>query len=298
MSSCSGRSNEVVAPTRMPAPTEFTFEQYEVETSTAKHQTVLTGFLLGGPTADVAVVNVDENGNRHLCIHAFSDDTWVMRLNTTLRPEVLFIDVVNIGGRDRLITYEQGRLNWFDPESVTERALVEISTNYNAPAEGGIPYVDISRDVNRDTLDDLIVPDLDGFWIAMQLSSGLFTDPIKLGPPEPFLDEIALDDTRSYREVGITPLTVLWYLSRVHQMDYDQNGRSDLVFWNTIISTFIARTLAGCFPRWQRPSRLTSLSTLTVPTQSPLSSAARICSLSSSASERIQSGRYYTRSEI
>ena len=233
MSSCSGRSNEVVAPTRMPAPTEFTFEQYEVETSTAKHQTVLTGFLLGGPTADVAVVNVDENGNRHLCIHAFSDDTWVMRLNTTLRPEVLFIDVVNIGGRDRLITYEQGRLNWFDPESVTERALVEISTNYNAPAEGGIPYVDISRDVNRDTLDDLIVPDLDGFWIAMQLSSGLFTDPIKLGPPEPFLDEIALDDTRSYREVGITPLTVLWYLSRVHQMDYDQNGRSDLVFWNT-----------------------------------------------------------------
>ena len=41
-----------------------------------------------------------------------------------------------------------------------------------------------------------------------------------------------MDDTRSYREVGINPLTALWYLSRVHEMDYDQDGRSDLVFWN------------------------------------------------------------------
>ena len=64
------------------------------------------------------------------------------------------------------------------------------------------------------------------------MGDGSFTDPIKLGPPDPFLDKIALDDKHSYREVGITPLTVHWYLSRLHQMDYDQDGRSDLVFWN------------------------------------------------------------------
>ena len=232
LSSCSGRSNEVVAPTMMPASTEFTFEQHEVETGIAKHQTVLTGFLLGGDCAELAVVNIGENGNRHLHIYTFSEGTWVSELDVTLRPEVLFVDVANIGGRDRLITYEQGRLNWFDPESAVERALVEVTTNYKATGEGGIPYVDISRDVNRDNLDDLIVPDIDGFWIATQLRDGSFTNPIKLGPPDPFLDEIALDDTHSYREVGITPLTALWYLSRVHQMDYDQDGRSDLVFWN------------------------------------------------------------------
>ncbi len=232
LSSCSGRSNEVVAPTMMPASTEFTFKQYEVETGIAKHQTVLTGFLLGGDCAELAVVNIDENGNRHLRIYAFSDDTWTSRLDAMLRPEVLFVDMINIGGQDRLIAYEQGRLNWFDPDSTTERALVEIATNYNATKDGGIPYVDISRDVNYDGLDDLVVPDIDGVWIATQLPDGSFTDPIKLGPPDPFLDKIALDDTRSYREVGITPLTVHWYLSRVHQMDYDQDGRSDLVFWN------------------------------------------------------------------
>ena len=216
----------------MHASTEFTFKQYKVETGTAKHQTVLVGFFLGGDFAELAVVNTQKNKNRHLHIYAFSEGTWVLKFDTTLRPEVLFVDVVNIGGRDRLITYEQGRLNWFDPDLATERSLVEVTTNYKLTSDTGIPYVDISRDVNGDNLDDLVVPDINGFWIATQLRDGSFTDPIKLGPPDPFLDKIALDHTHSYREVGITTLTVHWYLSRLHQMDYDQDGRNDLVFWN------------------------------------------------------------------
>ena len=232
LSSCSGRSNEEGVPTMMSAPLELTFKQHKVETGTAKHQTVLTGFFLGGDFAEVAVVSIDKNDDRHLGIHTFNDGTWVLKLDAKLRPEVLFVDVANIGGRDRLITYEHGRLNWFDPASAVEQTLVEVTANYNATGEGGIPHVDITRDINRDSLDDLIVPDIDGFWIATQSRDGSFPDPIKFGPPDPFLNEIAMDDTGSYREVGITPLTVLWYLSRVHQMDYDQDGRSDLVFWN------------------------------------------------------------------
>ena len=71
--SCSGRSNEGVAPTTMPASTEFSFKEYEVETGTAKHQTVLTGSFLDGDCADFAVVNVDENGNRYLHIYTLSE---------------------------------------------------------------------------------------------------------------------------------------------------------------------------------------------------------------------------------
>ena len=228
---CSGLSSQTVDP-MMSTPSELTFNPYEVVTSTAKHQTVLTGFLLGGAVADLAVVNVDGNHARRLRVYVFSDGTWVPRLDVTLRPQVLFVDVVNIGGRDRLITYEHGRLNWFDPESATERTLVEVTVKYKVTGEVGIPHIDITRDVNRDGCDDLVIPDVDGFWISTQLGNGSFTDPIKLGPPEPFLGEIALDDTRSYGEVGITALTVPWYLSRVHEMDHDQDGRSDLVFWN------------------------------------------------------------------
>lgn len=231
LSSCAGLSNQVVDP-MVPAPAEFTFDQYEVATGPAKHQTVLTGFFLGGSIAEFAVIDVDESGNRQLRIYAFVDGIWMLRLDVSLRPEALFIDVANIGGRDCLITYEQGRLNWFDPDAAVEHALVEITASYNATGGSSIPHIDITRDVNLDGLDDVVMPDIDGFWVATQMSNGSFTDPIKLGLPEPFLDEIALDDTRSYREVGITAMTIPWYLSRVHQMDYDQDGRSDLVFWN------------------------------------------------------------------
>jgi hypothetical protein len=240
-----GLAGTIPAISGTPAAAEFTFEQYEVFTGSAKRQTVLTGFLLGDAIAELAVVNIDENDDRRLRIYAFGDGTSEPIIDATLRPGVLFVDVANIGGRDRLITYERGRLNWFDPDSATERALVEVATNYNAtPAglryagtdqpsdEGDIPHVEITRDVNRDGRDDLIIPDVDGFWVFIQMSDGAFADPVKLGPPEPFHDEIAFGDTRSYGQVGISPLTIPWYLSRVHEMDYDQDGRSDLVFWN------------------------------------------------------------------
>ena len=230
-----------------PAAEEFTFEQHEIVLGSEQHQTVLTGFFLGGDTANIATVTVDENDDRRFRIYAFENGAWTSIFDAALGPNVLFVDVANISGHDRLITYEHGRLNWFDPDSATDRPLVEITTNYNAapegmgyagtgtvgPAdEGEIPYIDITRDVNRDGRDDVVLPDVDGFLISIQLNDGSFTDPIKLGPPEPFRDAIAFGDTRKYGEVGISALTVPWYLSRVHEMDYDQDGRSDLVFWN------------------------------------------------------------------
>jgi hypothetical protein len=220
---------------------EVSFEQYEVVTGTAKHQTVLPGFFLGGAVADIAVVTIDENEDRRLRIYAFGAGAWLPKLDVALGSEVLFIDVVEIGGRDRLILSESGHLNWFDSDSGAERTLVEVATGYRSNDEGGIPHVDITRDLNHDGRDDLVVPDVDGFWISTQSSDGSFTDPVKLGPPEPFeqhlvggldLDEGVVDDSRTYGDVGITAVTVPWYLSRVYTMDYDQDGLNDLVFWN------------------------------------------------------------------
>ena len=165
-----------------PAPGQVTFEQYEVVTGTAKRQTVLTGSLLGGAIAEIGVVNVDDNDDRRLRIYAFDDDTWVPSLDGTLGPEVLFMDVANIGGRDRLVTYEPGRLNWFDPESASEHELVTVTSNFDRPRRDEIPHVDITRDVNDDDRDDLVVPDVDGFWVFVQMEGGTFADAVKIGP--------------------------------------------------------------------------------------------------------------------
>ena len=164
-------------------PARFTFEQYEIVLGSAARQTVLTGFLLGGAIAELAVVHIDENDNRRLRIYEFGEGSWAPKLDTTLGPEVLFVDVAKIGGRDRLVMYERGRLNWFDTESATERTLVAITSNFNPPRRDEIPHVDVTRDLNADDRDDLVVPDVDGFWVLIQMSDGAFADPVKIAPP-------------------------------------------------------------------------------------------------------------------
>ena len=205
----------------LPPPTEFTFEQYEIATGAAEHQTVLTGFLLGGTTAELVVVNVNEEDEHRLHIYAFDDDSWALRQKATLRPEVSFVDVANIGGRDRLISYEEGHLNWFDPESAAEQPLVVVTSNAPPPIDV-IPHLDVTRDLNGDNRDDLVVPDSDGFWVFIQMDNGTFADPVKIGP--------SIEIGRIYAADGYRYNP--WAEARIHEMDYDQDGRSDLVFWN------------------------------------------------------------------
>lgn len=223
------------------------FVQHHIITGSSEHQTVLTGFLLDGVRADIAVVKSDGREDHQLQLYSFAKGTWAPSLDARLRSGVLFVDVAHIGGHDRLISYERGRLNWFDPASGTERILVKVATSYNGtrhglsyagvepltPAsEGEIPRIDITRDLNHDGLDDLIIPDVDGFWVIIQLERGTFADPVKLGPNEPFRNDFAFGEERRYGSIGISPLTIPWYLSRVHTMDYNRDGRTDLVFWN------------------------------------------------------------------
>ena len=221
LSSYLGFPNVAADPT-VPAHTEFTFDRYEIVIGAVERQTVLTGFLSGSDFAEIAVVHIDENDNRRLRIYAFVDNTWTSKLDTTLRPEVLFVDVANIGGRDRLITYERGRLNWFDPDAATEHPLVAVTSDFKPPREREIPHVDVTQDVNNDARDDLVVPDADGFWMFIQMSDGVFAEKVKIGPPTE-MERILGADGYRYNP---------WSQSRVYEIDYDRDGRTDLVFWD------------------------------------------------------------------
>ena len=218
----SGCTGPAAAQSTSEQAAEFTFTQYEVVTGSAKRQTVLTGLLLGGASAELAVVNIDDSDERRLRIYEFGDGAWAPGLDATLGPEVLFVDVANIGGRDRLVTYDPGRLNWFDPGSSTERALVAVTAAFNPPRRGEIPHVDVTRDVNGDGRDDLVVPGVGGFRVFIQTGAGEFADPVKIGRSTEMARIYGADGYR------YNP----WDESRVHEMDYDRDGLDDLVFWN------------------------------------------------------------------
>lgn len=212
----------VTSQRRVTVPQQVAFRPYEVVTDSAERQTVLTGFLLGGRVAELAVVSVGEDDRRRLRIYEFADSTWIPGLDVTLRPGVRFVDIANIGGRDRLVTHEPGRLNWFDPEAGTEKALVPVTSGFGPPREREIPHVDITHDVNGDGRDDLAVPDSAGSWVFIQTGGGAFADPVRIGPPTDMSRILGADGYR------YDP----WSRSRVHTIDYDGDGRSDLAFWD------------------------------------------------------------------
>ena len=214
-----------------PAPPDAEmFAIHEIESGVARHQTVVAGSF--GATAALATVDMDESGRQRVQFYGFNGDDWSRILDSPFGTGALFVDVLHGADRDRLIAYRRGRIEWFDPDSATSDVLAELSTIYRTPDHGGIPRIDITHDLNRDGLDDLVVPDVDGFLVAVQLPDGSFARPVRLGSPEPFLDASAYGEKRTYRQVGITPENISWYLARIHQLDYDRDGLSDLAFWN------------------------------------------------------------------
>ena len=215
---------------------EFSFERQEIDIGSAPRQTVMTGFLLGGDVADVAVVNIDESDSRRVRIYTYENETgspdsrswscengsWTLKLDGSLRRGVSFVDVARLGNSDRLITYEHGRLSMWDPDSSTERELAAVISSFKPPRTDEIPHVDITRDVNGDGRVDLVVPGADGFLVYIQTDDGSFADPIEIGPPAT-LDRIYGADGYRYDP---------WSQARIHEFDYDRDGRVDLVSWN------------------------------------------------------------------
>ncbi|MYB18556.1 MAG: VCBS repeat-containing protein [Holophagales bacterium] len=204
-------------------PAAFAPSRHELVVDVAERLTVLTGFLTGRPVADVAAVHLDGDGDRRLRVLSFVDGDWSTAAEATLRAEVSFVDVAGIDGRDRLIAYGGGRLTWFDLESATERDLVAVTSDFRESARGEVLHVDMTRDVNGDGRDDLVLAHGHGFHVLVQMPAGRFAEPVTVGPTSG-LDRVYGADGYRYHpwdEGG-----------RIHEMDYDLDGRSDLVFWN------------------------------------------------------------------
>ena len=208
------------------------FDLHEINSGEAAHQTVLTGSFTGSTHVELAVISTDHEGKSHVVVFRLEGDRWTEVQNWPIDEGVLFVDLINVAGRDHLLTYRPGWFTRFDLVTGIEKKLVELDADFHKAGDGRIPRLSVVRDLNGDGRDDVVMPDTEGFWISTQLPNGRYSDPRKLGPSEPHLDANAYGDERSYGEVGIDTQTLPWYLSRIHQLDHDLDGRPELAFWN------------------------------------------------------------------
>ncbi len=223
------------------------FDIYEIDTGDANHQTVLTGSFTGSEHVELAVISAGDDGTKRVTVFRLDDDQWQVHREFPIDQEILFVDRLEVAGRNQILTYRVGAFGRLDLDTGHEEELVKVPVDFQRDADSGLPRLQVARDLNGDGLDDLVMPSIEGFWISTQLSDGSFSDAVKLGPQEPHLNANAYGDERTYGQVGINTQTLPWYLSRVHQLDYDHDGRIDLVFWNDPFFEVYRQDVTGQF---------------------------------------------------
>lgn len=213
-------------------PNASPFTIHEIDTGVAAHQSILLGSFTGIAQPEFGVLNGGVRREARLRIFRLEGEDWQVVRDATVTGGVSFVDVATVEGRAHPVFHRRGGFSIFDAETGAERDFVPVPDHVHLAEGGRVPRIDVTRDLNGDGLDDLALPSADGFWMALQKADGTFAEPVKLGPKEPHLGDKAYGDERTYGEVGITPQNIPWYLGRIHQFDYDRDGRQDLVFWN------------------------------------------------------------------
>ena len=89
-------------------------------------------------------------------------------------PELVAYDIGRLGSDDTVVFLAPGRIMRLDLDSGNLIELIRIDSLFGQERSGEIVPLDFFRDLNDDGLDDLVVPDLAGYRVRLQLPDGGF----------------------------------------------------------------------------------------------------------------------------
>ena len=185
------------------------FDEHAIETP-FHVQEMLSGRFADAPS----LLFVGGEGNATECVvHALGDDGWAQVHRGALPVGTVLADRMSIAGSDRFVIFDGTRLSWLDPADWTFKPLnIAVASTLYRGEPDSVAVVDVGRDVNGDETDDLVLPDYDGVWIALQGADGTFREPIKLPIPP---------SMRAGNGVSFT-------VPPMYPLDHDGDGRGDL----------------------------------------------------------------------
>ena len=194
---------------------ELAYDNHRIDLGESISQTVVHGRLTGGSADDLIVFTHDERA-RQMAVYAYDGGTWSRVHLADVPSDVIFVDMINLGGQDRLLALRREGVDWIDPETWALKPWLAAASMYKV-APPDVRELNIALDLNGDELDDIALPGFDGYTVWIQRPDGSLTDPVELaGPPT----------TRTgFRSSA--------YRAReIYRFDFDGDGHGDLAFWN------------------------------------------------------------------
>ena len=194
---------------------ELAYDSHRIDLGDSISQTVVHGRLTGGGTDDLIVFTHDER-TRKMAVYTYDDGTWSRVHVADVPSDVIFVDMISLDGRDRLLALGREGVDWIDPETWDLKPWLSAASMYKVPPPD-VRELDIALDLNGDALDDIALPGFDGYTVWTQRPDGSLTDPVELAAPP---------TTRTgFRSSA--------YRAReIYRLDFDGDGHGDLAFWN------------------------------------------------------------------
>ena len=194
---------------------ELAYDNHQIDLGEAISQTVVHGRVTGGGVDDLIVFTHDEQGRR-MAVYAYAQDGWSRVHVADVPSDLVFVDMIKLGGRDRLLALRREGVDWIDPETWALKPWLSAASMYKV-APPDVRELDIALDLNGDGLDDIALPGFDGYMVWTQRPDGSLSDPVELGAPP--------TSRTGFRSAA--------YRAReIYRLDFDGDGNGDLAFLN------------------------------------------------------------------
>ncbi len=204
---------------------------------------LVLGGNFGGEGPALFIVRVDAEGIRNGFLYPVDQGSVQPEpvRTMTIDTGAIVADVGRTPDGDAIVWITGDHIIQFDPWRDTVRHIGRVRSIYAVAVPTRIPRINFFRDLNDDGLDDLVIPDFNGYHVQVQRRDGSFSDPVVL--------EAAPHMDLSYENFpGFQPRSLFI-------ADMNGDGRNDAVFAMKEGLRYYAQQADGTF--LSRPSLIT-----------------------------------------
>ena len=154
---------------------------------------------------------------RHIKVFQRRGSEWNLILTKALEDSMDLVDTITTPKGIQLVGLQESKLLYLDENTSLFRPFLTTSPMFSGRSWGSSPVMEMFADINGDGFDDFLMPNFDGWEVALQTNNG-FQAPQLVGPRP----------SMSYRD---TARYVAYRAEEALLVDENNDGLDDVAFW-------------------------------------------------------------------